>query len=389
MLGKAWFVSHSSAYRYMSRLHFGKQIFSKTMIVSSPPVSIVIPTYQGERFLEETLASVRAQTYPALEIIISDDGSTDRTLEIVKDFQQQTALDCQVFTHEHLGMVDNWNCAVSRSRGKYIKFLLQDDLLDANCVSEMVELAESDREIGLVFSRRDLLLSEEAKTNDTCLAIVRQIENLHSGWSRLALVQSGRSLLSDPRFLEGCINKIGEPSTVLIRKEVFDTVGEFDPDLCQHVDIDMWCRIMLNYQVGFIDRTLSFFRVHLSQQTLQNQQSDRISTDLQLFLRKMMVDPCYSELPTCLTSAIYVKLKEERDDLLARNTTHQQRIQELEITESELQAERSKHLHLIEKISTELQKAQDVITGMESSKFWKIRTTWKQTKRVLRLPDND
>jgi len=232
-------------------------------------------------------------------------------------------------------------------------------------VSEMVELAESDREIGLVFSRRDLLLSEEAKTNDTCLAIVRQIENLHSGWSRLALVQSGRSLLSDPRFLEGCINKIGEPSTVLIRKEVFDTVGEFDPDLCQHVDIDMWCRIMLNYKVGFIDRTLSFFRVHLSQQTLQNQQSDRISTDLQLFLRKMMVDPCY------------------------RNTTHQQRIQELEITESELQAERSKHLHLIEKISTELQKAQDVITGMESSKFWKIRTTWKQTKRVLRLPDND
>lgn len=359
------------------------------MIVSSPPVSIVIPTYQGERFLEETLASVRAQTYPALEIIISDDGSTDRTLEIVKDFQQQTALDCQVFTHEHLGMVDNWNCAVSRSRGKYIKFLLQDDLLDANCVSEMVELAESDREIGLVFSRRDLLLSEEAKTNDTCLAIVRQIENLHSGWSRLALVQSGRSLLSDPRFLEGCINKIGEPSTVLIRKEVFDTVGEFDPDLCQHVDIDMWCRIMLNYKVGFIDRTLSFFRVHLSQQTLQNQQSDRISTDLQLFLRKMMVDPCYSELPTCLTSAIYVKLKEERDDLLARNTIYQQRIQELEITESELQAERSKHLHLIEKISTELQKAQDVITGMESSKFWKIRTTWKQTKRVLRLPDND
>jgi glycosyltransferase involved in cell wall biosynthesis len=347
-----------------------------------PLVSVAIPTYQGEEFLIETLESVRAQTYPALEVIISDDGSTDRTLEIVKNFQQQTALDCKMFAHERLGMVNNWNFAISRATGKYIKFLFQDDILEKDCITEMVKLAESDREIGFVFSRRDILLSEEAKTNKACLEVTSQIENLHSGWSRLALVQSGRDLLSDPLFLKGAINKIGEPSAVLIRQDVFDTVGKFDPDLCQHVDIEMWCRIMLNYRVGFIDRTLASFRVHLSQQTLQNYESDRNAIDYHLFSRKLMVDPYYDELPACLKNEIYLKVKNERDELLDITKVYKRRVQELEAIESNLNEE-------LRVTSEELQKSRDLVDAMESSKFWKIRTAWKQMKRSLGLSDND
>jgi hypothetical protein len=97
-------------------------------------------------------------------------------------------------------MVDNWNCAVSRSKGNYIKFLLQDDLLDANCVSEMVELAESDREIGLVFSRRDLLLSEEAVTNDTCLAIRASDSRIYIPVGHVLASSVGKKFIKRPVF---------------------------------------------------------------------------------------------------------------------------------------------------------------------------------------------
>ncbi|NER35737.1 MAG: glycosyltransferase [Oscillatoria sp. SIO1A7] len=274
----------------------------------TPLVSICIPTYNGAEYIAEAIQSAIAQTYPYIEIIIADDGSTDRTVEIAKSFQSQFSRelprelpnqlssklpnqlpnqaprDFRVIAHPNYGLVGNWNFCISEAKGKYVKFLFQDDLLEPNCVAEMVELAEKDEEIGLVFSPRAILLSENAKSNRACLAASVKIANLHQGWTSLQPIQSGLTLLADPNLAEDPFNKIGEPTTVLIRKAVWQQVGLFDDRLCQFVDVDMWLRIMGHYKIGFVNRTLSKLRIHVGQHTWENFHSEKNTKDLVRFI---------------------------------------------------------------------------------------------------------
>ncbi|MFM6261102.1 glycosyltransferase, partial [Planktothrix sp.] len=99
-----------------------------------PLVSVCIPTYNGDKYLTEALSSVVDQTYPHLEIIISDDSSTDKTLEIIESFQKNCSWKVSLFQHEQYGLAKNWNYCISQAHGKYIKFLFQDDLLEPNCL---------------------------------------------------------------------------------------------------------------------------------------------------------------------------------------------------------------------------------------------------------------
>jgi len=119
-------------------------------------VSICIPTYNGERWLRESIASALAQTYPPLEIVIVDDQSTDDTLKIAQSFR-----DPRLRIEENsrnLGIVGNRNQSIKHTKGDYIKFLFQDDILYPTCVEKMVQIIEAHENVGLVFSPRDILL---------------------------------------------------------------------------------------------------------------------------------------------------------------------------------------------------------------------------------------
>ncbi|HIK33957.1 MAG TPA: glycosyltransferase [Oscillatoriales cyanobacterium M59_W2019_021] len=235
-----------------------------------PLVSICIPTFNGEKYISSSLFSALSQTYQNIEIIISDDNSKDRTIEIINSYKNWSSVDILIFQHPQYGLVQNWNFCLHQANGKYIKFLHQDDILEPECVEKMVDLAEQDEEIGLVFSPRGILMSEDADREFVCLDNYKNGQNLHAGWNNLQAIQSGRQLLSQPDLLEGHINKIGEPTTVLIRKDVFENVGYFDPDLPQLVDVEMWLRILSQYKVGFVDRMLSHWRLHPEQQSCKN-----------------------------------------------------------------------------------------------------------------------
>ncbi|MGD1699640.1 glycosyltransferase family 2 protein [Dapis sp. BLCC M229] len=92
-------------------------------------------------------------------MIISDDNSTDKTIKIVKTLKSENPqIDFQIIYHRNYGLVGNLNFCISLAKGKYIKFLFQDDLLEPNCIEQLVKLAETDLEIGLVFSRRRVIL---------------------------------------------------------------------------------------------------------------------------------------------------------------------------------------------------------------------------------------
>jgi predicted O-linked N-acetylglucosamine transferase (SPINDLY family)/glycosyltransferase involved in cell wall biosynthesis len=258
------------------------EFLEKTKADNGELVSICIPTYNGEEYLAETLRSAIAQTYPQIEILLSDDGSTDRTIQIAEEILKDSPLPVRVLKHAQLGLVGNWNYCISEAKGKYIKFLFQDDLLEQNCVQELVALAESDEQIGMVFSRRNIILDGYVASEDWKKVNWGYVD-LFKHWSKLSRIQSGIKLLSDPKLLAEPINKIGEPTTVLLRKSAFENVGLFDESLRQVVDIEMWLRLMTKYKVGFVDKYLSSFRIHEKQATQSNAKAGIIRNEYRRF----------------------------------------------------------------------------------------------------------
>lgn len=280
------FIKHDPCFSQHFVEKFNRQLSSTK--ITLPLVSVCIPTYNGEKYLNEAILSVIAQTYTNLEIIISDDGSTDKTVAIANSLTENFSGNFKILTHGQLGLVKNWNYCISHSTGKYIKLLCQDDFLEPECIAELVNLAEQNEQIGLVFSRRGVLLAEDAASDPACQAIGRGAVEISRSWSTLQPIQDGKVLLAEPNILNNPINKIGEPSTVLIKKEVFDRVGLFDVELQQLVDVEMWFRIMSYYKIGFVNKSLSHWRVHLSQLTRKNLLKGEIAQDVQRFHQKIL-----------------------------------------------------------------------------------------------------
>ncbi|WP_333460997.1 glycosyltransferase [Microcoleus sp. herbarium13] len=276
-----------------------------------PLVSICIPTYNGEAFIEETIKSAIAQTYPNIELIVSDDGSTDRTIAIAQSFQSQTAADFRIILHRNYGLSQNWNFCISQAKGEYIKFLFQDDLLEPECIEKMVALAQQNPKIGMVFSPRGITIAED-ESHPILRKASQSIKNLHKSWSNLKSIQPGKELLADVNCLSNPINKIGEPSTVLIAARVFAEIGLFDSGLSQYVDLDMWWRIMGNYHIGFVGEELSSLRIHPEQQTWKNFAAGENHKDVVRFYKKLLNSPDYSFLNP--------QIKEKISDKLALRT---------------------------------------------------------------------
>jgi glycosyltransferase involved in cell wall biosynthesis len=92
-----------------------------------PKVSVIIPVYNAEKFLSETIESVIAQTYPDWEIIAVDDGSTDRSLEILRKYEQRLPSKIHVITQRNSGVSIARNNAIAIAKGEYIAFLDHDD----------------------------------------------------------------------------------------------------------------------------------------------------------------------------------------------------------------------------------------------------------------------
>ena len=117
--------------------------------MSSPLVSICLPTYNYARYLPQAISSCLNQTYEPLEIIITDDASTDNSREVISSFDDPRIR--FVENPVRLGLVGNWNKALSLVSGEIVKFIFADDYLADNTVEEIVA-AYRDPRVDLVFS---------------------------------------------------------------------------------------------------------------------------------------------------------------------------------------------------------------------------------------------
>jgi glycosyltransferase involved in cell wall biosynthesis len=277
---------------------------------SLPKVCICIPTYNGGSYLDSAISSAVAQTYPNLEIIISDDCSSDLTVAIATAWQSKSPLPITLLQHERYGLVENWNYCVeyvqnqTSNPAKYLKFLFQDDLLTDNCVARMVEVAEQDDQIGLVFSRRSLLYDTSKQLPEA----MHWLKDLHKAWANLQPIQAGIKLFSDRHFLHQPDNKIGEPTSVLIKIDVLAKLGLFDTSLRQFCDLEMWFRITAYYQVAFINEELATFRIHQEQTTNANVAQDRVWAEIYRVWLKLVFHPTYNRIAPRIRSHIYLHL---------------------------------------------------------------------------------
>ena len=232
---------------------------------NSVPVSVCLPIYNGALYIRDAIQSILNQTVIPQEIIVSDGGSSDGSENIVREEARRAQAQFIILPTKTPGMVANWNSTIRAASGKYIKFLFQDDLLRPDCLEEMVNVAESDERIGLVFSPRDLLVEPSVEDDETTRWLVQQHQNLSAAFGNLETNQPGSLLLKSSELLQNPLNKIGEPTAVLVRTDLFDKVGLFNENMRQFVDMEMWVRLMATSHVGYFPRALSSVRVHAQQ----------------------------------------------------------------------------------------------------------------------------
>jgi len=223
-------------------------------------VTICIPTHNGEAWIREAIRSVLAQTYATTEILVVDDASTDNTPHIVRAIQDRRIR--LEINRRRLGLVRNWNKCLRLSRGKFIKPLFQDDIIYPRCVQQMQRLIGRRENIGLVFAQRDTLVRNASG------AWVTKPSRIANGFRQLRSINRGEPMLR--RWLRDGYreNWVGEPSSVMLRRSCLAHAGLFNVKMWMCADFELWMRIMHLYDVGFINKPLSAFRVHSESATI-------------------------------------------------------------------------------------------------------------------------
>jgi len=197
-------------------------------------VSVIIHTYNNERFMAETVESVLNQTYKDYEIIVVDDGSVDGTRDALMPYMQKI----RYHYKENGGIASAKNAGIGLSQAEFVAFLDHDDLWAPDKLQLQMEHFNENPQIGLVYAKytsfRD---GKELRTKP---------EKGYSGWI----------------FKELLSKSFIQTSTVVVKRECLDAVGPYDETFSLGDEYDMFLRIARKFQCGFVDKGLTRYRVH-------------------------------------------------------------------------------------------------------------------------------
>jgi glycosyltransferase involved in cell wall biosynthesis len=219
----------------------------------APKVSVCIPSFNHAPFIRECVVSVLSQSTQDLEVIVTDDASSDNSMQVLDSFK-----DRRVRVQRHpktLGPSAAINSAVQQARGEYVAVLGSDDLFLADKLAEQVAVLEQRREICAVFSFADGIDEQGARIPDDAFpvpAVFRQRNRSRAEWLRRFLLE-GNCLCA---------------STAVIRRDVLRRVGDHDPRLLQLQDFDYWIRVCLIGEIHVIQRPLAAYRIRAHQGNL-------------------------------------------------------------------------------------------------------------------------
>ena len=199
-------------------------------------VSVVIPTFNQARYLKTAIESVLKQTYPLVELIIVNDGSTDETNSIISQYADRA----HIITQANRGLPASRNAGFAASHGRYIHFFDSDDEAFPEFIERLVDHLEKNNDLGLAFSAWEQMNPEGVRIKEV---------HYHNFDDPL------RTILTRDFFFF--------PSMTIMKRDWLEKVGPYDESLTWSDDADIWLKLALNgCKFGYIDQALIRYRIH-------------------------------------------------------------------------------------------------------------------------------
>lgn len=199
-------------------------------------VSVVLPVFNGDDYLRESIDSILNQTYRDWELLIIDDGSEDETPRIAKEYADKDPRILYYRNDQNIKLPRSLNRGFALSKGQYLTWTSHDNIYYPDAFETMVCEFEKDPELGFVFSSCDVIDKDGKKTND---------------W----FMTKGMEL----RKILGA-NIVG--ACFMYTRRVYAVIGDYNPDLFLAEDFDYWQRIFASFKVKPIEKILYAYRDH-------------------------------------------------------------------------------------------------------------------------------
>jgi alpha-1,3-rhamnosyltransferase len=211
-----------------------------------PLVSVVVPAFNHENYIDECLLSILDQDYPHIDLIVINDGSTDKTDLRIRNIHNQDPSRFRYISKNNEGLIKTLNMGLRLARGEYFCELASDDLMLPDSIMKRVLYLQKHPEIDAVFA--DALIIEGNKKTDIklCAGNVKYCSSEHT--------------IQD--FIRGK-TKILFPSG-LIKKAILEKLGGFDENLRFFEDVSIWYQLILSAKIGSLDEPVMYYRKHSS-----------------------------------------------------------------------------------------------------------------------------
>lgn len=244
-------------------------------MLTNPLVSIIIPLYNSEKFIIETINSALNQTYKNIEIIIVDDGSTDNSRLIVKELNNTKI---RLISVPNGGASKARNIGIKNANGMYVQFLDADDILSENKIEEQVKLFETNKQIDLCFCRTIVFtFNKSLITNQEVNSEIFTFETI-----------SGNQLLA---LLLGKNNKVFMilQSAYLVKKSILTISGLWDETLSLDDDGEFFSRVLnCSKIVAYDKKGINYYRKYHTKNSLSQQTGFKYMTSEILAVKKKL-----------------------------------------------------------------------------------------------------
>jgi len=242
----------------------------------TPRVSVVMPAYNHAEYVRTAAESVLVQSFGDLELVVTDDGSTDGTGDVIAELGD-SRVKFRAYERNR-GACDALNDAIERSVGEYIAVLNSDDFFLPSKLSEQVAYLDRHPEVAATFGMARLVDESGAEVSETS----------HPYGKAFSAENRPRHSWLRHFFFSG--NAICHP-TAMVRRTCYDQVGLYDRALMQLPDLDMWIRICSTYEIHVSSTVLTGFRILLNDGNVSGQQPQsrvRLLWEQQQVLRRFL-----------------------------------------------------------------------------------------------------
>ncbi|BAJ01459.1 glycosyltransferase [Shewanella violacea] len=211
-----------------------------------PLISVIVPVYNHANYIAECLKSLINQDYPNVEIIICDDGSSDNSVEVIKEWVSNNPdANISFFEQENKGVCRTLNKLIQLTSGEYISLCASDDVLTSDSLSARYHFLANKRESAVISD--SFTIDEYSKVTDSS-----SISHLYRG---------NLNKLQDDIVNECVYNWAIAGPVLLIKKSLYNSVGLYDETLLTE-DRDFYLRLLAGGHLTFINQPLAKYRVH-------------------------------------------------------------------------------------------------------------------------------